>query len=63
MSKPAKKIEYKVIELAPVTEEEIERCLNTWTGQGWGFDDIRFVMRDGVRRPGLAYVFFTRVVS
>jgi hypothetical protein len=51
---------YKVVEVSPVTEESIEGVLNEWTGEGWGFESIHFVMRDGSHRPAMAYLFFTR---
>jgi hypothetical protein len=54
-------IEYKVVELALVTDESIEEVLNCWTEQGWHFDSIQFVVRDASKRPAMAFVFFTRV--
>jgi hypothetical protein len=53
-------IEYKVTELAVVTDESIEEVLNCWTAQGWHFDSIQFVMRDASKRPAMAFVLFTR---
>lgn len=53
-------IVYKVVEISTVTDEFIERTLNEWTARGWYFQDIRFVMRHGVRRPALAFIFFIR---
>jgi hypothetical protein len=50
---------YKVIEISTVTDEEIERVLNEWTGRGWSFTSIQFVMTEASRRPGMAFVFFT----
>ena len=52
---------YKVIEVAPVTEEELERTLNERAHEGWGFQSIHFVAREGSHRPAMAYLFFTRV--
>jgi len=52
---------YKVVEVAPVTEESVERALNDRVGEGWGFESIHFVMREGSHRPAMAYLFFTRV--
>ncbi len=51
---------YKVVEVAPVTEESLERVLNERAGQGLGFESIHFVMREGSHRPAMAYLFFTR---
>jgi hypothetical protein len=52
---------YKVVEVAPVTEEELERTLNQRAEEGWGFQSIHFVAREGSHRPAMAYLFFTRV--
>jgi len=53
-------IEYKVVELAVVTDESIEQALNNWTTQGWHFDSLQFVVRDASKRPSMAFVLFTR---
>ena len=34
---------YKVVETCTVTDEEIERILNEWTGKGHVFESIQFV--------------------
>ena len=52
---------YKVVEVTPVTEESVEGALNDGVREGWGFDSIHFVMREGSHRPAMAYLFFTRV--
>jgi len=51
---------YKVIELSIVTEESLQDTLNEWTAQGWTFDGMQFAMRESSRRPGMAFVLFTR---
>jgi hypothetical protein len=51
---------YKVVELATVTDEEIERVLNEWSSQGWRLDTIHFAMRESSKRPSMAFVAFTR---
>jgi len=51
---------YKVVEVAPVTEESLERVLNERAAEGWGFESVHFVMREGSHRPAMAYLFFTR---
>jgi hypothetical protein len=56
-------IEYKVVELSVVTDESIEEVLNIWTGQGWCFDSVQFVVREASKRPAMAFVFFTREAS
>jgi hypothetical protein len=53
-------IHYKVIEVSPVTEESLESALNERAKEGWGFESIHFVMREGSHRPAMAYLFFTR---
>ncbi len=53
-------VEYKVVELAVVTDESIEDVLNGWTSQGWHFDSIQFVVREASKRPSMAFVLFTR---
>jgi hypothetical protein len=51
---------YKVVETSEVTDEALETLLNQWSGQGWHYDSIKFAMREGHRRPGMAFIFFTR---
>ena len=51
---------YKVVELAVVTDETLEDALNTWTAQGWQLDGIQFAMREGSKRPAMAFVLFVR---
>lgn len=51
---------YKVAELSVVTDEELEAVINRWVAEGWAFDGVQFAMRDGSRRPAMAFVFFTR---
>ena len=53
-------LRYKVVEIAMVTDEEIEKALNEWTAEGWTFDAMQFAMRDSSKRPSMAFVTFTR---
>jgi hypothetical protein len=53
-------LNYKVIELATVTEEHIEETLNEWTAKGWDFNGMQFAMRESSRRPAMAFVLFTQ---
>jgi hypothetical protein len=53
-------LEYKVVEVSLVTDEELEKVLNHWTAQGWTFDGMQFAMREASRRPAMAFVVFTR---
>jgi hypothetical protein len=51
---------YRVVEVSPVGEETLERALNERAGEGWAFESVHFVMREGSHRPALAYLFFVR---
>jgi hypothetical protein len=51
---------YKVVEVSPVSEETLERALNDRVREGWSFESLHFVARDGSHRPALAYLFFVR---
>ncbi len=51
---------YKVVETSEVTDESLEKLLNEWTARGWSFDSLQFAMREGNRRPGMAFILFTR---
>ena len=53
-------LRYKVVELATVTDDEIEKALNEWTALGWQFDTMQFAMRDSSKRPSMAFLTFTR---
>lgn len=53
-------LEYKVIEESVVTDENLEGILNRWVAQGWRYDGMQFAMREGSKRPAMAFVFFTR---
>jgi hypothetical protein len=53
-------LHYKVVEIATVTDDEIEKTLNEWTAEGWQFDTMQFAMRDSSKRPSMAFVTFTR---
>lgn len=51
---------YKVVEVSPVSEETLEDALNEWTAEGFAFESLHFVAREGSHRPSLAYLFFVR---
>jgi hypothetical protein len=51
---------YRVVEVSPVGEDTLERALNDRAAEGWAFESVHFVMRDGSHRPALAYLFFVR---
>jgi hypothetical protein len=50
---------YRVVEVSPVAEDTLERALNERAAEGWRFDSIHFVLREGSHRPALAYLFFS----
>jgi hypothetical protein len=51
---------YKVVEVSPVGEETLERALNDRAREGWSFESLHFVTREGSHRPALAFLFFVR---
>lgn len=53
-------LEWKFVEIATVTDEELERVVNEWTARGWSFHGIQFAMRESSKRPSMAFVSFTR---
>jgi hypothetical protein len=53
-------LRYKVVETSQVTDEALEAILNEWSAQGWQLDGIHFAMREGSKRPAMAFVLFTR---
>ena len=55
--------EYKLVEVATVTDEELEKVINHWVAQGWDFEGIQFAMRESSKRPAMAFVTFTRLRS
>jgi len=57
---PAGEAAYRVVEVSPVAEDTLERELNERAAEGWHFDSIHFVMREGSHRPALAYLFFAQ---
>jgi hypothetical protein len=60
MTMGAADVEWKIVEIATVTDEELERVINEWTGKGWDFQGIQFAMREASKRPAMAFVSFTR---
>ena len=51
---------YKVVEVSPVDDVQIEKVINTWTAQGYVLERVQFVTQDGIRRPVMAYIFLVR---
>ena len=56
-------IQYKFVEVSPVTAEDLENCVNEWVAAGWAFDGIRFVVTEHSKRPAMAFVTFTSTTS
>jgi hypothetical protein len=53
-------VTYKVVEVNSVTEDMLEEVLNEWTARGWRFEGMQFAMRESNKRPGMAFVIFTK---
>ncbi len=53
-------LEYKVVELSTVTDEEIELAINSTVKKGWNLDGIRFAMKEASKRPAMAFILFTK---
>ncbi len=51
---------YRVVEVSPVAEETLEEALNQGAAEGWSFESVHFVSREGSHRPALAYLFLVR---
>ena len=56
-------LQYKIVEISTVTDEELERVVNEWVAQGWVFEGFQFAMRESSKRPAMAFVIFTRDVK
>jgi hypothetical protein len=57
---PTKPIEYKIVEVTTVTDENLERVVNDHLVDGWRFEGMQFAMRESSKRPAMAFVMFTR---
>ena len=53
-------LQYKFVEVSPVTDEKLEQTVNEWVAQHWSLEGIRFVMTEASKRPAMAFVSFTR---
>ncbi len=53
-------VRHHVIELQNVTDADLRACLNDAAAEGWELDHIDYLKEPGVRRPQMAFVFFTR---
>ena len=54
------RVEYKYVETSYVTDEELTRLVNRWTGDGWRYEGVQFAMREASKRPGMAFLLFVR---
>ena len=53
-------LQYKFVEVTPVTDETLEKAVNEWVAQDWHLEGIRFVTTEHSKRPSLAFVSFVR---
>jgi hypothetical protein len=53
-------LEYKFVEVVPVTEDSLGSAVNAKVAIGWQLDAIHFVRRDGSHRPAMAFISFIR---
>ncbi|NJK90335.1 MAG: DUF4177 domain-containing protein [Myxococcales bacterium] len=51
---------YRVVELTQVTDDAIEAELNQWAREGYALEGMHFAMREGSRRPSMAFLVFVR---
>jgi hypothetical protein len=56
-------LEYKVVEVSTVTDEELEAAINEKVGEGWSLDSINFAMSEASKRPSMAFILFTKKVE
>jgi hypothetical protein len=51
---------YKIVETSIVTDDTLEDIINEWVSKGWQFDGIQFAIRESSKRPGMAFILFTK---
>ena len=51
---------YKVVETSTVTDDRLTEIINEKVKEGWHFECIQFAIREGSKRPAMAFVIFTR---
>jgi hypothetical protein len=56
-------LEYKVVEVSTVTDEELEKAINEKVKEGWNLDGINFAMGQSSKRPSMAFILFTKEVQ
>ncbi len=55
-------IEHKVVEMTRVTDDELTDKLNEMQATNWTLDRVDYVKDTGVRRPQMAYLYFSRTL-
>jgi hypothetical protein len=55
-----KRLEYKVVEVSTVTDEELQAAINETVNEGWALDGINFAMSESSKRPAMAFILFTK---
>lgn len=58
--RPAWGLEFAVEELGRVTGEDLAGVVNRRAREGWTLERIDYIKEAGVRRPQMAFVFFSR---
>lgn len=53
-------LQYKFVEVSPVTDETLEAAVNEWAARDWELEGIRFVTTEHSKRPSIAFVSFVR---
>lgn len=53
-------LHWRVRELASVTAEDLQRALNEAASAGWSLERVDYIKEAGVRRPQLAFCYFSR---
>ena len=53
-------MQYKVVEITVVTDENLEAAINKWVGEGYTYDGVNFAMRESSKRPAMAFLIFTK---
>lgn len=56
-------IKFKVVELTTVTDEKIEKAINSTVSEGWNLDGMNFAMSEASKRPSMAFILFTKEVE
>ena len=56
----ARVTEHRVVEISPVTDDELTATMNELAVQGWTLDHADYIKEAGIRRPQMAYLYFSR---